>query len=365
MLVALAGMTAMLAFAGSAFATFAPKLVVASSGDGHARIGVVVAASDDPTARTVIYVPNGFGVATPAPGTTLGNVTATAAAADLGGAVLPLTGTLIAIAPNSTTIADAQQCGIDPTQTWDLHLSAAGQTLDIPLFVVSTIGPEAAVGFVSKLVVCLPPSDVPVGTPGRSVFGAKLLSATFTSSAIIEPSAAGDYRWTSLWTPYTPNTGKTNAAGSVEVQSIRHLPAALSTTVTRKKVTRHKTIKVKGKRKRITIVSTVVHVTSTVTENGVPASATVTTTAAGKRVGGASATFTLAAKKSAKIVVTARVNSASSVPTGTPTSPADLFYNDLGAGACTPTAIFQGLPCTDATTGGETLVRTTAVVGYR
>jgi hypothetical protein len=364
LLVAVAGVTAMLAFAGTALATYSPKLVVASSGDGHARIGVVAGASDDPTAKTSIYIPNGFGVATPAPGTTLGSVTATAAAADLGGAVLPLTGSLIAIAPNATTIADSQSCGVDPTQTWDLHLSAAGQTLDIPLFVVNTVGPEAAAGFVSKLVVCLPPPDVPVGSPNRAVFGAKLLSATFTSSAIIEPSASGDYRWTSLWTPYTPNTGKPNAAGTVEVQAIRHLPIALSTHVTRKKLTRHKTVKVHGKRKTVKVISTSVHVTSTATENGLPAAATITTTAGGKRVGAAAASFTLAAGKSAKIVVTARIDSTTSVSTGTPVSAADLFYSDLGAGACTPTAIFQGLPCTDATVGGETLVKTTSVVGY-
>lgn len=365
-LVAAAGAAGMLVFAGTALATYSPKLVVASSGDGHARIGVVVGASDDPTAKTSIYVPSGFGVATPAPGTTLGNVTATAAAADLGGAVLPLTGTLIAIAPNQTTIADAQNCGVDPTQTWDLHLSAAGQTLDIPMFVVSTIGPEAAAGFVSKLVVCLPPPDVPVGSPNRSVFGAKLLTATFSSSAIIEPSASGDYRWTSLWTPYTPNTGKPNAAGTVEVQSVRHLPVTLTTNVTRKKLTLHKTIKVRGKRKVVKVIETSVRVTSSVTENSLPAtSAVITTTAGGKRVGGATASFRLIGARTARIVVTARVDSTSSVSTGTPVSAADLFYADLGAGACTPTAIFQGLPCTDATVGGETLVKTTSVTGYR
>ena len=348
MLVVAAAAAGMLVFAGAAFATYQPKLVVSSS-NGHARIGVVVGATDDPTAKTTIYVPNGYGVATPAPGTTLGTVTATAAALDLGGSVLPLTGALVAIAPNPSTIAASQACGVSPTQTWDLHLSAAGQTLDIPLFVVSTIGPEAASGFVSKLVVCLPPPDVPVGTPGRSVFGAKLLSATFTSSAIADPTAKDDYRWTSLFTPYTPTKGTANAAGTVEVQSVRHLPVALTAKFTAKRV------KVRGKAaKRITI-------RSKATANGRTEVTSYTTVAGKKRIGAAAGTFTVVGKKPVRVKVTARVDTSASVPTGTPVSAADLFYRDLGSTGCVPTAIFQGLPCIDATVGGETLVKVYSV----
>jgi hypothetical protein len=360
---------ATLAFAGTALASYAPKLVVSSTGGaglgGPARIGVLVGSSDDPTAKTTIYVPTGYTVATPAPGTDLGKVTATAAAADLGGAVLPLTGELDAIAPNPTTTAAAQACGVTPTQTWDLHLSAAGQTLDIPLFVVAPLAPETALGYVDKLVVCLPPPDVPVGTPGRSVFGAKLLSATFTASAVTQPTAAGDYRWTSLFTPYTPNTGKANAAGSVEVQSLRHLPVKVGVTVTRKRVVTHKTVKVKRKRVKRTIVSTAVRFTTSVTENGSPAgNARVTVTSRGKKLGAKG--FTLTGLTSATLAVTALVDSDSgSVPTGTPSAPTDLFFHDLGSGGCVPTVLFQGLPCIDATLGGETAKASVRVVAYR
>lgn len=360
---------ATLAFAGTALASYAPKLVVSSTGGaglgGPARIGVVVGASDDPTAKTTIYVPTGYTVETVSPGADLGKVTATASAADLGGAVLPLTGELLSIAPNATTQAQAQQCGVTPTQTWDLHLSAAGQTLDIPLFVVAPLAPETALGFVDKLVVCLPPPDVPVGTPGRSVFGAKLLSATFTSSAITQPTAAGDYRWTSLFTPYTPNTGKPNAGGSVEVQSLRHLPAKIGVVVTRKRVVTHKTVKVKRKRVKRTIVSTAVKFRTSVTENGNPAAvASVTVTSRGKKLGAKG--FTMTGLKSATLAVTALIDSDSgSVPTGTPTDPTDLFFHDLGSSGCVPTAIFQGLPCIDATLGGETAKTSVRVVAYR
>ena len=99
---------ASLAFAGTALAAFSPKLIVTSAtpqaagGGGAVRIGAIVGATDDPTAKTSIYVPTGYQVnTTSAIGTKLGDVTATAAAADLGGAVLPLTGELDVAAPDA------------------------------------------------------------------------------------------------------------------------------------------------------------------------------------------------------------------------------------------------------------------------
>src|SRR4051812_45757319 len=163
---------ASLAFAGSALAAFGPKLVVSSAapqaagGGGPTRIGVAVPNSDDPTARVSIYIPTGYQVATATPGK-LGDVTATASAAALAGAVLPLTGELDAIAPTPATAGQAAQCGVAPSQTWNLHLSAAGQNLDIPLFVVAGTAAEAAAGFQTKLVVCLPPQQT-------AQFGVKL-----------------------------------------------------------------------------------------------------------------------------------------------------------------------------------------------
>lgn len=364
---------ASLAFAGTALASFAPKLVVSSltpqaTGSGPVRLGVVVSNSDDPTAKVSIYVPTGYQIGSPAAGTKLGDVTATASAADLGGAVLPLTGELDAIAPTAATNTAAAQCGVSPSQTWDLHLTAAGQTLDIPLFVVAGAAPEAAAGYQTKLVVCLPPPDVPVGTPGRATFGAKLLSASFSASAITQPVASGDYRWTSLWTPYNPGKGTPNAAGSVEVQSIRHIPTQIKLTVTKKKVTKVVKRKIHGKSHKVKVVSTLVRFSSTVSENGTAAaSAVVTTTAAGKKVGGASGSFVLASGKSATVKATAVVDSDSgSVPTGqTANAAADLFFHDLGQSGCVPTAIFGGLPCIDATLGGEIIAATSTVKGYK
>ena len=165
-----------------------------------------------------------------------------------------------------------------------------------------------------------------------------------------------------------PAKGTPNAAGSVEAQSLRHIPTQVSLTLTKKKVTTTTRKRVKGKIRTVKKVTTLVRFSSKVTENGAAASsATITTTAGGKRVGGASGSFVLASGKSATLVATAVVDSdTGSVPTGQPANAAaDLFYHDLGTSGCVATAIFGGLPCSDATVGGETIKASSPVKGFR
>src|SRR6476619_1856080 len=356
-----------LAFAGSAFAAYtSPKLVVASltpqaaGSGGPVRVGVTVANTDDPTAKVQIYIPAGYQIGTPAAGTKLGDVTATAAAADLGGAILPLTGELQAVAANPT---GAAQCQVAASQYWNLHLTAAGQTLDIPLYVVAANANEMASGYQAKLVVCLPPPDVPAGTPGRATFGAKLLSASFVASAITQPVASGDYRWTSLSTPYNPGKGTPNPAGTVETQSIRHSPTQIKLNTAKKKLTSFKTITRKGKKVRVKVIRTRITFSSAVTENGAPATAAITTTAGGKKVGGAKGTFILTAK-SATLTATGVLHKDASVPSGQTASANDLYYSSLGTAACTKTAAFGGLPCVDATVASSTVKASVVVKKY-
>ena len=334
-----------LAFAGSALASYGPKIVISSNDDYSLSAGVVVPNTDDPTAKVAIYIPSQYTVATAAPGK-LGSVTATASAADLGGAVLPLTGELDAIAPTAATAAAAQQCGVTPAQTWNLHLTAAGQALDIPMFVVASQVP----GYPWSLVVCLPPPDVPVGTPGRATFGAKLLSATFADSAIKEPATgSGDLRWTSLWTPYNPGVGTVNAAATVEVQSDRPLPVAGTFGHTQKRIVTYKTVN----GKRIKQISTKIHWTTKVTENAkAPADITTVVFYKGKIVGRGTGSITVKGVKSVQLIVVTVLDIATgSIPTGQPAGPDDLYYHDLGAAGCIATPAFQGLPCTNGTLG--------------
>ena len=354
-----------LTLAGSAGAAYSSaKLAVASlnpsASSGAVRIGAVVANSDDPTARVAIYIPNGYGLTSAAAGAKLGTVTATAAAADLGGAILPLTGELDAVDPNSlsaSTKAGIALClnGGTASQTWDLHLTAAGQTLDVPMLVVPAVPAEAASGYQAKLLVCLPPPDVPTGTPGRAQFGAKLLSATFGVSAITQPATAGDYKWTSVFTPYNPGVGTVNAAGTVETQSIQHVPTKLKLTYTKKRVVLI--------RNHVRKVGTLVRFSSAVTEGTTPAAATVVTKAGSKKVGGAKGSFIFIGK-SVTLTASADLHKGAAVPTGAAAANGDLYYADLGAAACTKTAIFGGAPCVAATVGRSTPRASARVTGY-
>jgi hypothetical protein len=351
--VALVGAVSLLALAtaGSALAAFSPKLTVTNAAQA-VTIDVRVNQTDDPTAKVSIYLPNGYQINSPNPGTKLGDVKATAQAADLGGAVLPLTGDLLAVDPNQFATAQAA-CGVTTVAaTWDLHLTAAGQTLDVPMFVVQNSGPEATVGQF-KLVVCLPPPDVPPGTPGRATFGAKLLSATFTSSALTSPSAAGEYRWTSAWTPYTPNTGRPNAAGTLEVQSLVRLPAQAALTA--RKTRTFKNVKVKGK--TVKQLWTRVSVIARVTENAQAVGGIrVTMTVNGKRLGAASTDTKNGAVTGTFLLRKGTVTVAAS---------GVIPVRDLGAPGCVKTAIFAGIPCNDATVGGATVRATTKVAAFK
>ena len=341
-LVAAVGASALL-FAGTALASFAPKIVVqnatqAAGSGGGLQISASAGQNDDPTARVVIYVPNGYQLNSPAVGTRLGGVTASAQAADLGGAVLPLTGDLLVVAPSQFATQQAQ-CGVTTAAaTWDLHLTAAGQTLDVPVYVVQTSGTETAIGQF-KLQICLPPPDVPAGTPGRAAFGAKLLTAVFTSNAFTNPVATGDFRWRSLWTPYTPRTGTANAAGSVEVQSLVRIPTQVAVSAKRKVTT--KRVKVRGKTRLLH--TTTATVTAKVTENG-------------DAVSGAKVSITM----NGKVVKTGVTGSAGTVVavvkvTGKKSfgAKATIDDRDLGAAGCTQPVF--GVPCADAAIAGSTL----------
>ena len=344
-----------LATAGSAWASYAPKLTIgggAATQNGSVTVSVSTAAADDPTARLSIFIPRNWQVTTgQAIGTKLGTVVGTASAVDLAGATLQLQGDLDVTGPMP---AVQSQCGVNAVATWVMHLSAAGQTIDIPMFVATTQGSEVTIG-PYKLVVCLPPPDVPNGTPGRAVFGAKLLSATLSTSAILSPGTPGEFRWTSLWTPYTPGKGTPNLAGSVETQSLVRVPTLAQISVKRTRVVRTVTVKVKGKKVTRRKVSTRVTYQTKVSESGQPlAGAKVTARAGGKAVGTGttnaagivSGTFTLT-KGSATLSVTA------TAPT-----------RDLGSADCTPTSFF-GVACVDATVAGSVHTASVKVTAYK
>ena len=213
--VGLAAVAALVAVPAAMAAYTSPKLEITQT-----ATGVVVKASldpnDDPTAAVVIAAPTGTQMTTnQAPGTVLGPVRAVVKALDLAGADLPLEGQLVVAAPGQVPAATQTGCigAAAPLATWVMVLTAAGQTLSVPTYLVPSAGtPFAALG-PAFIGICLPPPDVPAGTPGRATFGAKVYSAELAINGVFSKVTTG--AWISSWIPYTPGAGKPNPAGAV------------------------------------------------------------------------------------------------------------------------------------------------------
>lgn len=225
--VASAAALAALALAGQAFAAYTPKLQV-NMGTAGTTIHLTIPSTDDPTALLVFYAPAGTtATLTATAGSTIGTLEAKAAAGALGGATLPLTGTVEVRAAGGTYLSSGQQVPIATAATrctgtathaayWVLKLAAAGQTLEVPLFVDPVSG-ALAVAAAYSLTVCLPPSDVPENL-GGAAFGAKVFEANFTVKDIFAATSQTNV-WRLRATPYTPARGTPNAAATVEAQS--------------------------------------------------------------------------------------------------------------------------------------------------
>src|SRR5205823_14191090 len=147
------------------------------------------------------------------------------ALAHAGGLTLPLSGPVTTDDPAKHT-TDACSPGTNAA-VWNMNLSVAGQTLVLPIYVNPTSGAATALG-AYNLKICLPPWDVPPGTPGRSFQGAQVLDAKFTVNKVFTtPTGAGLLKWETLFTPYTPGKGTPNAAGTFEARAFVPLPIIL------------------------------------------------------------------------------------------------------------------------------------------
>jgi hypothetical protein len=126
--------------------------------------------------------------------------------------------------------AAATQCTGTATHTayWVLILQAAGQTLELPVFVDSPLPATSAAFATASIQACLPPPDVPVGTPGRATFGFKLTQVNFKVNGIFTSPGTAEARWRVLATPYNPGKGTPNAAATVEAQSVVAFPRGVT-----------------------------------------------------------------------------------------------------------------------------------------
>lgn len=233
-----------LALSAPALAAFTPRLDVSVpnglGASGKVTIHTAVGPTDDTTARLVIYSPVRFTAVGGTIGSVIGTANAQVRAGDLGGAIVPVPGEIEVRAPTGNALisgvqvplaALAQQCTGTTTHTayWVFKLTAAGNALELAAFFDLTTGAEQALG-TSKITFCLPPDDVPPGTPGRSPLGIKLVDAVlaFNPGTYTNPTTAGAYLWSSIWTPYNPGVGTANAAGTVSAISINPLPVTLA-----------------------------------------------------------------------------------------------------------------------------------------
>lgn len=321
-----------LAVTGHAAAAISPTLSVSTAAEGSV-ISYSQGATDDPAAQISFFVPAGFtALLAQAEGEVVGRVTARASAADLGGAVLSLAGTInAALATTTITFAGATvplstlsvQCTGTAVHSafWIFNLSASGQTLQVPAYVDDIpLGTPLAELANNRITVCLPPPDVPAGTPGRAALGAKLQTVTMTSTVFSVPPAW--YAWHVNATPYTPATGRPNPAGTVSAQSIDRTPQQLGLRG-RAVAGRARTVQLSGR-----------------------------LVAGDRGVSGANVSITVGTRVLARVktkaagVYSVRVR----IPTATARLRATATYTSASAGTCT--SGFPPVPCTSKTFGG-------------
>lgn len=211
-----------LAFAGSALAAYVPHLATSHPTAVATKIHITQVQSDNATAHIAIFVPTGYTAnLTAAPGTQIGTVTALVAATAISpDAKIPLTGTVKVGDQTQAAVATAATlCTGSATHgaVWLLALSAAGQTLNVPVFVDPAAGAAAAV---SSYVI-----QTCFTSPATTTFGAKLLDANFEVDGVYT-APAGKLVWDSLFTPYTADDGVANPVGTAEVRGIVAQPQA-------------------------------------------------------------------------------------------------------------------------------------------
>ena len=138
-----------------------------------------------------------------------------------------LRGKVTAISPTSPAIAwEGANC--DTSQhlaAWMVQMSGSKGSFSFPVYVDAT---SASAGTSSLgpyvLVACFRSADLAANDPNRSANGGLIQSFSLALNPFARPTTSGDFRWRSLWTPFTPGTATLNQAGNVEAQSVVVIP---------------------------------------------------------------------------------------------------------------------------------------------
>lgn len=219
-----------LAFGGNALAAYNPSLLVAgtshSTGSGGpVVIGVGQDQADDTTAVVNIYSPLGYGVTlTQAPGTRIGDLEAIVLIRALGGARVPLQGTVTARDPGGFVSPTQFPCGggVRHEAVWLIEGTLNNTPIQIPIFVDRvTSGAEAQFAS-AKMRICLPSEQA-------STTGATLIVAAFSVSGVFSnPNTRGTYPWNALFIPYAPGTSTPAPTNAAQSTSYTRLPVQLA-----------------------------------------------------------------------------------------------------------------------------------------
>ena len=227
-----------LAFTGSAWSAYQPRLIVTSLTNGPNKPTTMLlehlqTAADDATAKDTIYAPLGYQAnLTQAPGTNLGNVDATLILRNGGNATADASGPVVVDSPANWG-PTAARCTGTPTHeaVWRLDITVAGSPLQVPIFVDHSAGADATFSSV-KIQFCL---AGPIGTPA----GAQLLDAFFDVQGVFTSPANTQPRiWRALMTPYVAGSPNPNPAGTIESQAV--VPGRVSFSVKAKGLKRPK-----------------------------------------------------------------------------------------------------------------------------
>jgi len=234
-----------LAFTGSAWATYQPRLIVTSLTNGANKPTTMLlehlqSAADDPTLKDTIYAPLGYqAVLTQAPGTNIGTVDATLILRNGGNATADASGPVVVDSP-ANWAPQATQCTGTATHesVWRLDITVAGTPLRVPIFVDHSTGSDATFSSV-KIQFCL---TGPIGTPA----GAQLLDAFFdVQSVFTSPPNTADRIWRAVMVPYLPGTQNPNPAMIVESQAV--VPGRVSVSVKAKPLKKRGFVLISGK----------------------------------------------------------------------------------------------------------------------
>ncbi len=211
------------------------------------ELDVFLPPSGPAEASIVFYAPQGYGVTVGQPaGTKIGAVAAN----------VTVGGSTTAVEADGDLVADDPAKYVGNTCAPGIHaavfvanLSAAGVTVQVPLYVDPTSGADTAIGSF-KIQACLASPDVPAamgGAPG----GLRLIEADLDFATVFtNPAATGNYTWSVFETPFAAGTTTPDPAGTVEARSIVGLPKLFSVkwALDAKKDRRH--LQGQGRRRR-------------------------------------------------------------------------------------------------------------------